>query len=164
MISLFKNHWHSLLLFILLIIGVQIIGNVTTFSSVRTWYAELEKPFWNPPNWVFGPVWTLLYCMLAVFGWRIWIHFPGSWRTKFQQPAIRFYFLQLFFNALWSPLFFGLQLLIPAFIAILMMIVFTGLLFVQTRRFDKTLAWWLVPYIAWLCYAASLNGAIIVLN
>jgi len=140
---------------------VQSVGSAVTFPNIPTWYANLNQPPWTPPNWLFGPVWTTLYIMLAIFGWRLWHSFSND---RFKQPVIQFYFLQLFFNFLWSPLFFWYHWTAIAFVDLLLIILFTVLTFIQTRKIFPALAWWLIPYLLWLCYAASLNGAIAYLN
>lgn len=156
-----KNHWRSLVAFLFLIIAVQAFGNLVTMPNIPTWYADLAKPEWNPPNWLFGPVWTILYLILAVVGWRLWISFD---KDHFKQPVILAYFVQLFFNAMWSPIFFGAHLINIALSDLLLVIIFTVLTMSEAAKFNRTLSWWLVPYLAWLCYAASLNGAIAYLN
>ena len=164
MTSLVKTHSRSLIVFCALIIFTQAIGSYTTFSSVRTWYATLDKAPWTPPNWVFGPVWTVLYISLAIIGWRLWISFSGTVTEKLRQPAIRYYFLQLFFNFLWSPLFFGMRFPALAFADIVLLIIFAFLTLYHIAKINKILAWAFIPYYLWISYAASLNGAIVIMN
>lgn len=124
------------------------------------WYASLAKPEWNPPDWVFAPVWTVLYLLIGISGWLVW-RAAGFAAAK---AAMAVYFAQLALNGLWSWLFFGLQLPAVAFAEILLLwftILATALLF---RPFSRTAALLLLPYLAWVGFAAVLNGAIWRLN
>lgn len=124
------------------------------------WYASLVKPEWNPPAWVFAPVWTVLYLLIGISGWLVW-RAAGFVAAK---PAMTAYFAQLALNGLWSWLFFGLQLPAAAFAEILLLwftILATVLLF---RPISRTAALLLLPYLAWVGFAAVLNGAIWRLN
>lgn len=156
-----NNKIMTFLGFVFLIIAVQIIGSVATFSSVETWYPTLNKVSWNPPAWVFGPVWTALYIMIAVSGWRVWGSI-GEWQLK--HSAMRWYFFQLFINLLWSIIFFALKNPIGGFLDILVLIaaiIITIRKFMPLNRFAARL---LIPYLLWVCYAATLNAGIIYLN
>ncbi len=117
------------------------------------WYAQLSKPAWNPPNWIFGPVWTALYLMMAVAAWRIWRlgGFGGQ-----RRPLILF-FIQLALNAAWSPLFFGLKEPGLAFAEILVLWLAIVLTIAAFRRADRLAAGLLVPYLAWVSFASVLN-------
>lgn len=124
------------------------------------WYASLAKPEWNPPDWVFAPVWTVLYLLIGISGWLVW-RAAGFTAAK---AAMALYFAQLALNGLWSWLFFGLQLPSVAFAEILLLwftILATVLLF---RPISRTAALLLLPYLAWVGFAAVLNGAIWRLN
>jgi benzodiazapine receptor len=133
--------------------GAAAIGSVWTNSSLDAWYPALAKPSWNPPGWVFGPVWTALYLMMAVAGWLAWLRGappPGvvvwSW-----------YFGQLILNMLWSGIFFGLQQ--PGWAAVeivLLWLAIAGTIAVFRRR-STAAAWLLVPYLAWVTFATMLN-------
>ena len=139
-----------------------------TFSAALTgalvstggWYAALVKPSWNPPSWVFGPVWTVLYAMMAVAAWLVWRE--GGWTAR--QRALGLYLLQWAMNALWTPLFFGLQRPGLAFaeITVLALAVLAALIaFWQVKRLAGLL---LVPYALWVIFAGALNFAIWRLN
>jgi len=164
MMTLLKKHWPNLLFFFALIATVQIIGNIVTMPNIQPWYNSLNHPFWRPPNWVFGPVWTVLYIMLAFVGWRLWISFDGSAARKLQQPVIRFYFIQLILNFLWSPLFFGMHYTGLALIDLLLIIVFTIFTMITALPINRTVTLLMVPYLLWLLFASSLNSAIVYLN
>ena len=124
------------------------------------WYARLQKPAWNPPNWIFGPVWTALYTIMAVTAWLVWKRggFAG------QRRALLFFLLQLLFNALWSPLFFGLHLPGLAFVDLVLLwlaLLATVAAFWKAHRLAGAM---LLPYLAWVTFAGALNFAIWRLN
>jgi len=124
------------------------------------WYAGLRKPSWNPPNWIFGPVWTVLYATMAVAAWLVWRRggFAG------QRFALSFFLMQLLLNALWSPLFFGLRNPGLAFVNIVLLwlaVLATVFAFWKTRPLTGAL---LVPYLAWVTFASVLNFALWRLN
>ena len=136
------------------------IGGVATATSVTTWYRALNKPAWNPPDWLFGPVWTLLYLMMAVAAWRGWRRSEGS----AARATLGLFGAQLALNALWSVLFFGLRQPGCAFAEVLL---FWALLVVLLRRFwhaDRTAGALWAPYVAWVSFASVLNGAVWWLN
>jgi translocator protein len=124
------------------------------------WYARLQKPAWNPPNWLFGPVWTALYTIMAVAVWLVWKR--GSFAG--QRVALSLFLLQLLFNALWSPLFFGLHCPGLAFVDLLLLwlaLLATVAAFWKARRLAGAM---LLPYLAWVTFAGALNFAIWRLN
>ena len=149
------RHRLALILFVALVVGGGLaIGYVTAPGE---WYAGLVKPSFNPPNWVFAPVWTVLYVLIAVAGWRVWWQDAGS-------GAMMLWWLQLGLNFLWSPVFFaahkvGLALLV----ILLLLVVIVGFIAVAWRQ-ERIAAWLLVPYAAWVAFATALNGAIFALN
>lgn len=161
MTQLLKKHWPSLLFFFALIALVQTLGNLVTIPNIQPWYNNLNHPAWRPPNWVFAPVWTALYIILAYVGWRLWIGTPGSVSEKLRKPVMLFYFAQLALNSLWSFLFFGWHLTEAALIDLVLILFFTLLLML---RINRALMWLLVPYALWLLYAFSLNAVIVYLN
>lgn len=130
------------------------------FVSTNGWYADLIKPTWNPPNWLFGPAWTLLYTMMAVAAWLVWRE--GGWKT--QKQTLRLYLIQWLLNALWTPLFFGLQRPGLAFAEIIILdlaVLATLIAFWHVRRSAALL---LVPYALWVAFASALNFTIWQLN
>jgi translocator protein len=136
------------------------LGSLFTVSSVSTWYVTLEKPALNPPSWVFGPVWSLLYLLMGVSLYLVWI----SPSTKLVRLALGVFALQLVLNANWSVVFFGLQspgLALLNIILLWLAIVWTILKFHQISRIATYL---LVPYLAWVSFAMYLNLSIFVLN
>jgi len=136
------------------------LGSIVTESSVDEWYRWLEKPSFNPPNWVFAPVWTALYIMMGVAAWIVWRR-----RGFFEgRTALRLFGTQLLLNLLWSFLFFGLRQPAVAFFEIILLIVGIVATIVAFRRVDKYAELLMVPYLMWVLFAAALNGAIWYLN
>ncbi len=130
------------------------------FVATGDWYVRLNKPPWNPPAWVFGPAWTLLYILMALAAWLVWRE--GGWRA--QGRALRLFLLQWSLNALWTPLFFGLHRPGLAFAEIILLglaIAATLWSFWRVRKLAGVL---LLPYLAWVSFAAALNFAIWRLN
>lgn len=146
--------WTALALFILLSLSVSVIGGWVTSSSVGTWYARLNKPAWNPPNWIFGPVWTLLYAMMAFVGWRLWCRREANPAIG---PALTGFFVQMFFNFLWSMLFFGLRAPGTALIDIALLLIAIVWMNLRLLRIDRTLALLWMPYVLWVSFATALN-------
>lgn len=150
-----------LITFILICFGVAWIGaQVSPGIASSEWYDQLNKPDWNPPGWLFGPVWTALYTMMAFAAWRIWglLGFAGG------KKELSFFGLQLFLNGLWSQLFFNAQNPGLAFIEILILlaaIIWTTILF---YRKDNIAGWLMIPYILWVAFATVLNATIWLIN
>lgn len=124
------------------------------------WYAQLRKPSWNPPNWIFGPVWTTLYIMMAVAAWRIWRFGGDSGRQK----ALGLFLVQLCLNAIWTPIFFGLKQPALAFADIVLLWLAIGATAVAFFRMDRAAGWLMVPYLVWVSFAAVLNAMLWRLN
>lgn len=130
------------------------------FVSTGDWYDGLRKPAWNPPAWIFGPAWTLLYAMMAIAAWMVWC--AGGWKA--QRRALGLFLLQWLLNALWTPLFFGLHRPDIAFaeiVALWLVLAATLVSFLGVRKLAGLL---LVPYLAWTSFAALLNFTIWRLN
>lgn len=124
------------------------------------WYTSLKKPSWNPPAWVFGPVWSVLYAMMAVSVWLVWKR--GGWSTH--RVPLGLFLVQLLLNAAWTPLFFGLQRPGLAFAEILLLWLAIAATLMAFRTVSRAAAWLLLPYLAWVSFAALLNGALWRLN
>lgn len=136
------------------------IGSLATTSSIPDWYAALEKPFFNPPNWLFGPVWTVLYLLMGMSLYLVW----SSSVQQSKRPAFSWFGIQLVFNTLWSIVFFGLHAPELALVVILALI---GSIAVTMRRFwpfSRMASYLLVPYILWVIFASALNLSIAILN
>jgi benzodiazapine receptor len=144
----------SLALLLVLCFGVAGVGGLSTASAVTEWYPTLVRPPWRPPDWLFGPVWTVLYTMMAVAMWNVW----RQTRWPDNRAAVVTFGAQLALNALWSPLFFGARNLGAARGAIALMWlgrVATNAAFWPRSRASAGL---MVPYLAWVSFAATLNA------
>jgi tryptophan-rich sensory protein len=124
------------------------------------WYASLRKPSWNPPNWIFGPVWTALYTMMGVAAWLVWKR--GGFAE--QRRPLGLFLLQLALNAAWTPLFFGMHALGPAFAEIVLLWVTIVATLAAFWPVSRTAACLLAPYLAWVSFAAALNFTLWRLN
>jgi benzodiazapine receptor len=150
----------TLALFIVLNTAISALGGWATAGSVGTWYVTLDKPPFNPPNWIFAPVWSALYLMIAIAGWRAWRRAAGPRR----QLALTVYAVQLALNLSWSFVFFGARLIGPALAviaALLAAILANAYLF---WRIDRAAGALLLPYAAWVSFATLLNAALWRLN
>ena len=151
----------QLLLFILIAEAAGIIGTYFTIDAIPTWYAGLAKPMFSPPNWLFGPVWTILYALMGTAAFFVW---DERYEKTHASRALGWYWFQLFLNAIWTPVFFGahglgfaLLVIIALFLSIVMMI----------REFSKVNGWLavlLLPYLAWVLFASMLNYSLWMLN
>ncbi|SHK68755.1 TspO and MBR related proteins [Pseudonocardia thermophila] len=147
----------ALLGFGLAVVIVAVVGGLAVAAPDQQ-YAALEQPPWAPPPWLFGPVWTVLYVLIAVSGWLVWR------RAGLTSPAHVVYAVQLLLNMAWTPLFFAAGLIGPAFAEIVVLWIAIVATIVLFARIDKIAAWLLVPYLAWVTFASALNLAIWVLN
>jgi translocator protein len=140
---------------------VGFLGTPFTSFAIPTWYATLNKPFFAPPNWIFGPVWTLLYFLMGLAFYLIW---KQGWQKKKVKDAGLFFLAQLALNFIWSPIFFGLKAPLLGLIVIIAMWV---LILITMRKFyplSKLASYLLVPYLLWVSFATLLNAAIVILN
>lgn len=149
------NRYLVLLGFIIVVLGGgTLIGFVTLPGE---WYAGLQKPVFNPPNWIFGPVWSVLYVLIAIAGWRVW-------QRDFGGVAMRVWIVQLILNFLWSPAFFGLQQTGLALVIIVALLISIFAFMSVVRPLDRPSAWLFAPYAAWVGFATLLNFSIWWLN
>jgi tryptophan-rich sensory protein len=149
------NRYTSLSLFLLIVIGGGLaIGFLTAPGE---WYAGLAKPSFNPPNWIFAPVWTVLYVLIGAAGWRVW-------QCKSSRWPMRLWWTQLGLNFLWSPIFFAFHQISVALVVILLLLAVI-LVFISTSwRRDRPAALLFIPYAAWVAFALVLNTSILALN
>lgn len=152
---LLRGHAMSLLGFLLLVVGGGLL--IGALTGPGEWYARLAKPAFNPPNWVFGPVWTLLYVFIAIAGWR-------TWRRREDRPARLIWGLQLVLNFLWSPAFFAAHRIDVAAVIIVLLLVAIVLFIARSWRPDRVAALLFVPYAAWVSFATVLNVSLLRLN
>ncbi|MEP6670607.1 MAG: TspO/MBR family protein [Chthoniobacter sp.] len=148
-----KHHWLALFVLIFATFGLSAFGTLAVTSSLSVWYPSLAKPSWNPPSAVFGPVWTVLYLMMAVAAWLVWRR--GSEAEVV--PAMTAYFGQLVLNILWSLIFFGLKAPGWAVFDIVVLWVAIIVAIAQFGKVSRIAAWLLVPYLAWVTFASLLN-------
>lgn len=137
-----------------------LVGSIFTMPAITTWYAELAKPSFTPPSYVFGPAWAMLYTLMGLAAYRIW----EKRSTSGARRALVLYGTQLVLNALWSYAFFGMHnpLAGVGVIVLLWIVVFVTMIFFY--RVDKTAGWLLVPYVVWISFAGALNYAVWMLN
>ena len=155
-----SNNW-KLAICIFISQATGIISGLLTNTQNNTWYDTIVKPSWNPPGYLFGPVWTILYLMMAISLWIIWKS-NAQETEKFQ--ACLLFASQLFLNFWWTILFFKFQSPLCAFVEILVMICLIVITIYKFSAISKTAAWLLVPYISWVCFATILNYKLWVLN
>ena len=139
---------------------VAVVGGLASTSGVDGWYAAADKPPWTPPNWLFGPVWTFLYTAMAVAAWLVW----RRWGWQNAKPALSLYGAQLLLNAIWTPLFFGAELLWLGLVVIVALDVVLALTMVAFFRKHLLAGALLVPYLLWTVYATTLNAGVAYLN
>ena len=151
--------------FFALVVLVQLLGGWATSSSVSTWYPELTKPPHNPTAWVFGPVWTALYLMIAVAGARVWRALQlMEMAHPANHAAMRWYGIQLLLNLAWSVVFFGMQSPLGGVVVIVLLAYAIARTLYLFKPLDKVAYWLLVPYWLWVLFAATLNAGILWLN
>jgi translocator protein len=148
------RRWPSLIVFLLLTFAAAAVASRFLPDA---WYVALNKPAFNPPDWVFPPAWTVLYVLMSIAAWRVWTRDGAS-------APIVLWVVQLFFNAAWMWLFFGLHRPVLALIDILMLLALIVVLTFAFWRRDRWAGALLVPYVAWVAFAAVLNHALWQLN
>lgn len=149
-----------LLLCVVVCLGVGALSAALTAGPVKEWYPTLRKPAWTPPDWLFGPVWTALYLMMAVAAWLVWSR-AGLLGAR---VGLGLFLVQLVLNAAWSGLFFALRSPGAAFAEIVALWAAIAATIVAFARVSPTAAALLAPYLLWVTYATALNGTIWVLN
>jgi len=150
----------SVVIFTCLVIGY--FSSMVTRDSILTWYPTLVKPFFNPPNWLFAPVWSVLYVMMGAAGGMVWNRLEFD--PELVKKAFLFFIIQLGLNALWSYLFFGLHNPLLALIEIVLLWLIIFETYTQFKKIDKIAAMLFIPYLAWVGFATILNSSIWWLN
>ena len=138
-----------------------VVGSLFTYRAIPLWYASLAKPPFNPPNWIFGPVWLTLYTLMGISAFIVW---TKGWERREVKTAIYVFAGQLVLNALWSVIFFGLRSPLYAFIGILVLWLFIILTVYYFYKISKAAGLLLLPYLLWVSFAAVLNLSIAILN
>ncbi len=144
----------------LLTLSVGSISGIATSSGIDSWFSNLNKPFFNPPNYVFGPVWTVLYILMGISFYMI-LQSPGN---NLRQKALLVFWIQLFLNFLWSFLFFKFHLIGIAFAEIITIWISILVMIIVFNKINKTAALIQIPYLLWVSFASVLNGSIWYLN
>jgi benzodiazapine receptor len=149
------SRYISLTAFLVIVLGGGLV--IGSLTPPNDWFAQLNKPAFNPPGWLFGPVWTALYIIIAIVGWR-W------WQRDRSGVPMKLWYGQLALNFLWSPVFFSAQQVGGA-LAIIILLLLTIFAFISaTWRQDRLAGWLFVPYAAWVAFATLLNASIFALS
>lgn len=156
-----KINWFQLGFYTLGSIAVGSLGGIFTASSIKTWYLYIDKPFFTPPSWLFGPVWTLLFAMMGLAFYLVNLY--GS-KSKELVRAQNIFYVQFALNILWSLLFFGLKQPGVAYLEILVLWYFILLTINSFAKIYKLSSWLLYPYLAWVTFASFLNLGVALLN
>jgi len=151
----------ALVAFVVLCELAGVIGSIFTISSIPIWYAVLRKPWFTPPNWLFGPIWLTLYFLMGI---SFYLVFENRRNKAKEKPALWAFGIQLFLNVLWSVLFFGMHYLLYGFIEIVLLWISIAVTIILFFKISKAAAYLLLPYILWVTIAASLNYYVFILN
>ena len=153
-----KNKFFSFVLFLVITYSASFIGGLVTISLKEPWYSELIKSNYNPPDWVFAPVWTTLYLMMTLAIWFFWNSENRDMKTVY------IYFIHIVFNTTWSIVFFGLHQIFAALVVLLALIFLIITLILKFKRVNLISYYLMIPYLLWCCYALFLNINLLVLN
>lgn len=160
----------ALIAFVAIVAIVAALGSLASASNVDGWYAGVEKAPWDPPNSVFGPVWSALYLVIALAGWLVWRAGYRAGRPNAARGALALFVAQLVLNGLWTPAFFAAYPILGppawwiALAVIIALIAAVGAFALAARARSRAAAWLMLPYLAWLLFATTLNIGIIALN
>ena len=155
---MFKNKFLTFILFFVTTYSASLIGGLATIKFKEPWYSMLNKPIFNPPDWIFAPVWTTLYLMMTI---SIWIF----WHSKHRDTnTLYIYFIHLIFNTTWSIVFFVFHKMLLASIVLIFLIVLIAILILRYKRVTMISAYLMIPYLLWCCFALFLNFNLILLN
>ena len=153
-----KNKFISFILFFIITYSASFIGGMVTISFKEPWYSQLIKSNYNPPDWVFAPVWTTLYLMMTL---AIWFY----WHSKNREMnTIYIYFIHIVFNTTWSIVFFGLHQILLALIVLMILITLIIVLILKFKRVNYVSSYLMIPYLLWCGYALFLNFNLYILN
>ena len=152
-----KNKYLSFFIILLITFIAPGVGSYVTSSFKEPWYSEIILPSFNPPSWVFAPVWTILYLLMSIAIWR-------TWTKTFNNKTLKIYFIHLFFNSIWSIIFFGFHLIGLALINLTIILFFIIILMNIYFKIEKTSFYLMLPYLFWSTYALILNFSIFIMN
>ena len=152
-----KNKYLSLVILLLITFIAPMIGSYATATFKEPWYSEIILPSFNPPSWVFAPVWSTLYLLMTIAIWKIWIN-------SFNTRILKIYLVHLFFNSTWSIVFFGFHLIGLALVNLIIILIFIIFLMKEYSRINKISFYLMIPYLSWSSYALILNSSIFLLN
>ena len=144
----------------LLVPFLAVLPTAWVASPDTAWFKSLHQPFFAPPNWLFGPVWTLLYLLMGYALYKLW----RAKRSVARSRTLKLWTIQLIVNSAWTPVFFGLQEIGWALVVILLLDILILWLIITVRPVSKTALWCLVPYAAWIAFATILNATLLFLN
>ena len=153
-----KNKFISFILFFIITYSASFIGGMATINFKEPWYSELIKSNYNPPDWIFAPVWTTLYLMMTLAIWFFWHSKNRDMNT------IYIYFIHIVFNTTWSIVFFGLHQILFALIVLLILIFLIVILIIRFKRVNLVSYYLIIPYLLWTLYALFLNFSLLILN
>jgi tryptophan-rich sensory protein len=154
-------YWLKIIIAIVICNLVGLAASTVTIDAIPGWYASLNKPSFNPPNWLFGPVWTTLYILMGISAAMIW---QIGMNRQDVKHALSVFGIQLMLNGIWSYLFFGFQSPLIAFIEILLLLGMIILTILRFKELKPLAAWLLIPYLLWVSFASILNFSIYTLN
>ena len=155
---MFKNKFLTFILFLAITFSASLIGGLATITFKEPWYSLLNKPSFNPPDWIFGPVWTILYLLMTISIWKYW-------HSKNREiNTVYIYFIHLVFNATWSIVFFAFHKMLLALLVLIVLIAFIINLIISFRRVTMISSYLMIPYLLWCCFALILNSSLIILN
>jgi len=153
-----KNKFISFFLFLIITFSASFVGGMVTIRFKEPWYSQLIKSNFNPPDWVFAPVWTTLYLMMTL---AIWFY----WHSKNREMnTLYVYFIHIVFNTTWSIIFFGLHQILLALIVLVILIILIIILIIKFKRVNYVSTYLMIPYLLWSCYALFLNFNLYILN
>ena len=153
-----KNKFLSFSLFALVTYSASLVGGIVTINFKEPWYSLINKPLFNPPSWVFAPVWTTLYLMMTIAIWLFW-HSKNK-----DMNTIYIYFIHIIFNTTWSIVFFGFHQIFYALLILLILISLIVILIIRFKRVNITSFYLMIPYLLWCCFALFLNFKLVLLN
>ncbi|CAN5358617.1 TspO/MBR family protein [soil metagenome] len=155
-----KPIW-KIIIAVVVCLAIGSLSGLATMDAIDGWYATINKPSFNPPNWVFGPAWTLLYILMGIAAGLVW---KAGWERKEVRTALAVFGVQLLLNGLWSIIFFTLESPIWALVEILVLLMFIVLTIILFRHINTAAAYLLVPYLLWVSFATVLTASILYLN